>query len=122
MAAAAAPPGRRKEAQKGERDRVGSIGATRPMRHRAGHHTAHDKRREPIDPKFRHGADGVADKSAEITDVRARDRNHGGQCPRGNEPRSTVQTCWTRRHPITFLEGRYRKRLREWELVEEGVD
>jgi hypothetical protein len=31
------------------------------MRHRAGH-TVHDKRREPIDPNFRHGAEGVADK------------------------------------------------------------
>ena len=54
------------------------------MRHRAGD-TAHDKRREPIDPRFRHGAEGVADKSvvecAEITHVRARDRNHWG--PRG---------------------------------------
>ena len=48
------------------------------MRHQA----AHDKRREPIDPKFRHRAEGVACKrvvkSAEIADARARDRNHGG--------------------------------------------
>ncbi len=48
---------------------------------RAGH-TAHGKRREPIDPKFRHEAEGVAYKrvveGAEIADVRARDRNHGG--------------------------------------------
>ena len=48
-------------------------------------HTVHDERREPIDPNPRHGAEGVADKRvvecAEITHVRARDRNHGG--PRG---------------------------------------
>ena len=77
------------------------------MRHRAGH-TVHDKRREPIDPRFRHGAEGVADKRvvecAESTHVRARDRNHGGaprgQSLRGNEPRSTVQTYRTRRHPV----------------------
>ena len=67
--------------QGGGRDRVGSIGATRPMRHRAGQ-TAHGKRREPIDLKFMHEAEGVVYKrvveDAEIADVRARDRDHGG--------------------------------------------
>ena len=56
-----------------------------PMRHQADH-TAHDERRELIDPKFRHGAEGVIYKrvveSAEIADDRARGitgapRGHG---------------------------------------------
>jgi hypothetical protein len=70
----------------------------------------------------------VADKRvvecAEITDVRARDRNHGG--PRGVrvfEGMNPVVPCrHAGREGIPFLEGRHRKRLREWELVEEGVD
>ena len=97
------------------------------MRHRAGH-TAHDKRREPIDPNFGHGAEGVADKrvveSTEITHVRARDRNHGE--PRGvraiEEGNPEVPCRHAGREGIPFLEGRHRKRLRELELVEEGVD
>ena len=97
------------------------------MRHRAGH-TVHDERREPIDPNPGHGADGVADKRvvecAEITHVRARDRNHGE--PRGvraiEEGNPEVPCRHAGREGIPFLEGRHRKRLREWELVEERVD
>ena len=97
------------------------------MRHRAGH-TVHDKRREPIDPSFWHGAEGVAGKRvvecADITHVRFRDRNHGG--PRGVRAVEGMIPVVPRRHAgregIPILEGRHRKRLREWELVEEGVD
>jgi hypothetical protein len=93
------------------------------MRHRAGH-TVHDKRREPTDPKFGHGVDGVADKRVEITHVRARATNHGG--PRGVravEGKNPEVPCrHAGREGIPFLEGGHRKRLREWELVEEGVD
>ena len=57
-----------------------------------------------MDPKFRHGAEGVTYKrvveGAEIANVRARDRAPSGHGLRGNEPRSTVQICWTRRHPV----------------------
>ena len=86
-------------------------------------HTVHDERREPIDPNPRHGAEGVADKRvvecAEITHVRARDRNHGGPVD-GKNPE--VPCRHARREGVLFLEGRHRKRLRKRELVEEGVD
>ena len=90
------------------------------MRHQEDH-IAHNERREPIDPKFRHEAEGVAYKrvvkSAEIADIRARDRNHGG--PRevtAFERMNPVVPCrHARQEGIPFLEGRHRKRLREWD-------
>ena len=93
-----------------------------------GHTAVHDERREPIDPSPRHGAEGAADQRvvecAEITHVRARDRNHGG--PRGvgavDGKNPEVPCRHARREGVLFLEGRHRKRLRKRELVEEGVD
>ena len=76
-----------------------------------------------MDPKFRHGAEGVAYKrvvEAEIADVRARDRARVVTAFEGMNP--VVPCRHTGREGIPFLEGPHRKRLREWELVEERVD
>ncbi len=69
-------------------------------------------------------ADKRVVECVEITEVRARDRNHGGlQGVRAFEGMNPVVPCrHAGREVIPFLEGRHRKRLREWELVEEGVD
>ena len=70
-------------------------------------------------------ADKRVVECAEITHIRARDRNHGG--PRGvravEGKNPEVPSCrHAGREGIPFLEGRHRKWLREWKLVEEGVD
>ena len=69
-------------------------------------------------------ADKRVVECAEITHVRARDRNHGGaRGVRAFEGMNPVVPCrHAEREGIPFLEGRHGKRLREWEPVEEGVD
>jgi hypothetical protein len=69
-------------------------------------------------------ADKRVEECAEITHVRARDRNHGGsrrvRAIEGMNP--VVPYRHAGREGIPFREDRHRKRLREWELVEDGVD